>query len=945
MKKLLLSGVLCVLTFSLFSQQLVRCNTMQNDSVLRAQPGAESMQDFENWLQAKIVQYKTSAAYLSGQRSIITIPIVFHIIHNGDAEGVNENLSQAQINSQIAVLNEDFRKTFGTAGYNTNAVGADCEIEFCPAVIDPTGAVLSQPGIDRRNLGQTSWAQADINATVKPQTIWDPERYCNVWTVQFGGTSTSLLGYAQFPSTSGLQGINANGGNANTDGVVIRYNATGRVGTLDNTYNKGRTLTHEIGHWLGLRHIWGDQSCGNDYCGDTPTSTAANYGCPTNKNTCNEGNPNLPDMVENYMDYTDDACMNLFTQNQKDRILTVMNASPRRLLLQSSNVCTIPFTFSFTGKVVDAVSNVGIADAKVLIDGATDYSPTTDANGNFTIANLQQGNYTIYAGKWGYVTNTVATQTITPSTPLVTVALQQGYYDDFTFDFTWTESGAATSGKWERGVPSGTSFTTGGNTIQSNPAADVTGDYTNKAYVTGNDGGSAGDDDVDGGSTTLTSPAMDLSTYTNPVVRFYRWFYNGGGTGTPDDSLIVSLTSGGQTVTIDKIAQGMNSNQWVYKSYRVKDFITNPGANVTIKFRTFDSTVGHLVEAGVDLFRVLDSTATVGQNPIANFASNNTTICSGSQILFNDLSSNNPTAWQWTFVGGSPGVATTASPVITYNTPGIYPVTLTVNNGGPSNTVTQTSYITVSPVVAQFTQNKTGICFGQEVTFTSQTSCNPTAIKWVFTGGSPTISTSANPTVTYTTPGFYDVTLIASNQYGADTLVQNLAIQVFAPISLTTTSTPDTNASNVGTATVNVSAGGTPPYTYLWTDANQQTAATATGLSPGAYNVSVTDGNGCSSITSILVLFIDNTVGVNLINTDNVFNLYPNPTSGKLNVELQTLHPKSEVEIRTLVGTLINVYPLTSKQTTLDVANLANGVYLFTVKSESKVQTSRFIKQ
>jgi hypothetical protein len=510
-KQFAFSFLLLSFSISTYSQNVVRCTTMEDDSALRAANGLESLQDFENWLQAHIAIYKASPEYQSGSRSVLTIPIIFHIIHNGDAEGSGENITQAQVNSQIEVLNEDFRKLFGTTGYNTNPVGADCEIEFCPAVVDPSGTILAQPGIDRVNLGQADWEQSAINSTVKPQTIWDPTRYCNVWTVRFGGTSTSLLGYAQFPSSSGLQGLNGGSGTANTDGVVIRYNSCGRIGNVSAPYNKGRTLTHELGHWLGLRHIWGDQSCGNDYCNDTPTSDGSNYGCPTGQNTCPDAGI---DMVENYMDYTNDACMNIFTNDQKTRMMTVMSVSPRRASLTSSNVCTVPFTFSYTGRVIDAISNQPVPNAKVWMDGPADYTPTTDANGYFTIPNLQQDNYTIYAGKWGYVTATVASQQFTPSTPQITVALQPGYYDDFIFDFGWGESGDATTGEWERGVPVGTTYTSGGTTNQSNPGLDVTGDYGNVAYVTGNGGGAAGDDDVDNGSTTLTSPAMDLSTYT-----------------------------------------------------------------------------------------------------------------------------------------------------------------------------------------------------------------------------------------------------------------------------------------------------------------------------------------------------------------------------------------------------------------------------------------------
>ncbi|MES2620601.1 MAG: PKD domain-containing protein, partial [Bacteroidota bacterium] len=318
------------------------------------------------------------------------------------------------------------------------------------------------------------------------------------------------------------------------------------------------------------------------------------------------------------------------------------------------------------------------------------------------------------------------------STAQVTIALQPGYYDDFIFDFSWTASNTATTGAWVRAVPVGTTY----NSAPSNPGADVNGDYSTQCLVTGNGGGAAGDYDVDGGTTTITSPAMDLSGYTNPVVRYYRWFYNGGGSGTPNDSLVISLVNGTQIIDIDKVGQGANSNQWTYKSYRVKDYIANPGNNIYFRARTFDlASSGHLVEGGIDLFRVIDSSGISFQPPTANFASNITSVCVGGQVAFNDLSSNSPTSWAWTFPGGSPAAANSANPIITYTTPGIYNVSLTVTNNGGFNSTTQNSYIKVDAVVAQFSQDKQGICAGQSVTFTSETSCNPTIIKWIFNGG------------------------------------------------------------------------------------------------------------------------------------------------------------------------------------------------------------------
>lgn len=939
-KQFAFSFLLLTFSISSYSQQVVRCTTMEDDSALRAAKGLESLQDFENWLQARIAVYKASPEYQSGSRSVLTIPIIFHIIHNGDAEGNGENITQAQVNSQIEVLNEDFRKLFGTTGYNTNPVGADCEIEFCPAVVDPSGTILAQPGIDRVNLGQVDWEQSAINSTVKPQTIWDPTRYCNVWTVRFGGGSTNLLGYAQFPSSSGLQGLNGGSGTANTDGVVIRYNSCGRIGNVSAPYNKGRTLTHELGHWLGLRHIWGDQSCGNDYCNDTPTSDGSNYGCPTGQNTCPDAGI---DMVENYMDYTNDACMNIFTNDQKTRMMTVMSVSPRRASLTSSNVCTVPFTFSYTGRVIDAISNQPIPNAKVWMDGPADYTPTTDANGYFTIPNLQQDNYTIYAGKWGYVTATVAAQPFTPSTPQITVALQPGYYDDFIFDFGWGESGDASTGEWERGVPVGTTYTAGGTTSQSNPGLDVTGDYGNVAYVTGNGGGAAGDDDVDNGSTTLTSPAMDLSTYTEPVVRYYRWFFNSGGSGTPNDSLVVTLTNGTQSIDIDKVAAAANTNAWTYKSYRVKDFFPNPGSNVTIKFRTFDVTAGHLVEAALDFFRVIDSTGSSAQPPVANFGSNTKSVCVGQAVTYNDLSSNNPTGWSWQFPGGTPSTSTSSNPVVTYSAPGTYAVTLVATNGAGSNSTTQNSFVTVEGVVAQFAQDLQGICPGFEVNFTNGSSCSPTTIKWSFPGGNPSTSTDPNPLVTYSSPGIYDVTLIAGNNTGNDTLIQNLAVQVFAPAQLSAVAVSDTDLTGLGNATVNVTLG-SAPYTYKWNDPQQQTTQTATNLTAGTYFVTVTDANGCKSITSVSV---PNTIvnGISSI-AKGLIQVYPNPlNTDNLHINLTNEWVGATMELLNGLGQTMATATLTDNTNEVNTKNIARGVYMLRLTLGNRNEVLKLVKQ
>jgi hypothetical protein len=263
---------------------------------------------------------------------IYRIPVVVHVVHNGEEIGTGPNISEGQVQSQIQVLNEDFRRISGTNGFNTN--GVDTQIEFFLALEDPEGNVLTEPGIDRYNGGRFVWPTGlatSVDSQLKPATIWDPNRYFNIWTVNFGGfVGRNLLGYAQFPSNSGLMGLNENEGSAQTDGIVVgyKYFGSGEKGDfpdLNETYNLGRTATHEVGHWFGLRHIWGDGDCSvDDFCADTPVSEGPNYSCEINISCGTQ------DMIENYMDYTDDQCMSIFTQDQKDRMIEVLKNSPRR---------------------------------------------------------------------------------------------------------------------------------------------------------------------------------------------------------------------------------------------------------------------------------------------------------------------------------------------------------------------------------------------------------------------------------------------------------------------------------------------------------------------------------------------------------------------------------------------------------------------------------------
>jgi hypothetical protein len=288
-------------------------------------------------LLANMACQKDDDASAEPQITIYRIPVVVHIVHNGEAVGEGANISAMQVQSQIAVLNEDFRRLPSSRGYNTDPNGTDTQIEFFLAETDPEGNLLPEPGIDRIHGGRSEWPKGavrnPIDTSLKPGTIWSPTHYFNIWTVNFGGFSgRNLLGYAQFPDSSGLEGLETIGGAAETDGIVIghSYFGSSEKGDFPDLYapfDLGRTATHEVGHWLGLRHIWGDGDCTvDDYCADTPTTAAPNYECVLDAMGCT-----APAMVANYMDYTDDGCMNIFTKDQQARMLHILENSPRRM--------------------------------------------------------------------------------------------------------------------------------------------------------------------------------------------------------------------------------------------------------------------------------------------------------------------------------------------------------------------------------------------------------------------------------------------------------------------------------------------------------------------------------------------------------------------------------------------------------------------------------------
>ena len=358
MKKLLLSITLLLLVAGITTAQHRSCAA---EDVLQQQllDNPSMRQEVE-----RIVQHTRQFVERGGaqDRLVVTIPVVVHVVYYNSTQ----NISEAQITSQLDVLNADFRRLNADAGNTPSAwqgIAADCEVNFCMAQQDPNGNPTN--GIVRV---QTSVNGFSTNDNVKfsstgGSNIWNRDKYLNIWVCNL---SSGLLGYAQFP-----------GGPANTDGVVIDFQAFGTNGTAQAPFNLGRTATHEVGHWLNCYHIWGDDgtACtGTDQVSDTPNQADENYGCPVFPViSCNNG-PN-GDMFMNYMDYTDDGCMNVFTTGQKNRMQALFASGGFRSPLTTSNGCQAPTGCGTPGSL--AATNITQTSATLnwgAVSSATSYN-------------------------------------------------------------------------------------------------------------------------------------------------------------------------------------------------------------------------------------------------------------------------------------------------------------------------------------------------------------------------------------------------------------------------------------------------------------------------------------------------------------------------------------------------------------------------------------------
>lgn len=558
-----------------------RCSTNEKmEAVLKNDPAAQRRYETA---QARILEYerKLKQGTLRQSATVYTIPVVVHILYQNS----NQNVPASVVYEQLQILNQDYRRTNPDASNipaTFASLQADSEIEFCLATRDPNGNPTT--GITRRqtniaNIGNTN---NYYSTSAGGQDSWDPSRYLNIWVCEIDG---STLGFTYQPGVAP----------AAYDGVVIDYRFFGVTGALA-PYNGGRTTTHEVGHWLGLQHIWGSGNGGcttDDGITDTPLQNASYGGCPNHPQSSCGSN----DMFMNYMDYVNDNCMNTFTEGQKLRMRATLASI--RSSLQTSQGCATSF------------NDAGISDIVSPRDTLCDNSFTpvvTLRNYGASTLTLVNVNYRINSGNtqtFNWSGNLASNQSTTLSLPNQT--LNAGSY---TFE-AWTS------------LPNGTTDNNTGNDAQtntfviqnaglvppfsesfenvsfpiagwqlSNPDNNITWSTTTLAAKTGTQSLYMDNWDypAQGQKDIFTMPAFDLSNSTTANLRFQVAYALYSSSGASDTLKILASTDCGNSwnllyrkagtdlitrPTVALVEFVPNSNEWRQESVDLSAYVNS----------------------------------------------------------------------------------------------------------------------------------------------------------------------------------------------------------------------------------------------------------------------------------------------------------------------------------------------------------------------------------
>ncbi len=863
-------------------------------------------QQFETWYQSLPKPSNTGnpkGGSDANTESILTIPVIVHVIHPNQGVGSGYNISQAQVVDQINILNKDYNGT----NSDTTLIPAvfkpllgKARINFCLAVVNPSNAVLAEPGIDRINAVSKGWttgsySQSYIDATIKPQSIWDPSKYFNIWVCNLGN---SLLGYATFPNpgTTGLLGLSPPYGSATTDGVVCLTTAFGSVGNVNAPYNKGRTATHEVGHWLGLRHIWGDANCGNDECNDTPTQSALNFGCPSFPQVSCSNGPN-GNMFMNFMDYVDDACMELFTKDQVFRMQLILANSQFRQSLLTSTVCK-------TGTVTNDVAIVNITSPT--------YSQVINCNPyiipSFSVTNF--GSNAVTAITFTYNVDNVGTQTLNWTgnlAPLTTtlITLPQINLSNGTHYFQV-------------------------NALNPNSVADT---YTNNNYSFQPFSITNGYTIAASGATTICSGNPATITATGGAST---WTWNPGAVVNQTAAVMPGTTT---IYTVSGSLANCVKTATVQITVNITPTLT---ANSTTICASGQAT---LIASGAPSY----SWSTSQTTSLINVSPAITTVYTVQGINGGCISTKQVTVT----IGTALGIVPVASSTM-FCSGG----TTTITASGASTYTWMPGNLNGSSIVVSPNTTTTYTVSG------SAASCTGSAMQLITVNTTPTISPSAaNPSVCIPGPGTNLLVSGAStytwqpgNLVGAPVAINPASTTVYTCTGTSAAGCIDTktcqvvvnNKPNVIVATSNPSLCignvgsifSTGATNYTWNPGNLSGPTPTNTLSSTTTNTGIGESNACIDTKTITIVAIS-CVGLTTQISNLSISIYPNPVDDELYIRS---NEEVKVTMYNAIGQVVKTESV-SRNGRIGTSELPNAVYFVHVKGLNETKIYKIVKQ
>ncbi|MFN5295644.1 MAG: M43 family zinc metalloprotease [Flavobacteriales bacterium] len=716
---------------------------------------------------------------------VYTIPVVVHVIHTGESYGTGTNITNEQIFSAIEALNEDFRRMAGTNGFGN---GVDVGIEFCLAARNPSGQPTN--GIVRVNgssvanyatMGiEASSGTGAVEESVKALSTWPRTSYLNIWIVneiENNDGGSGIQGYAYFPVNSPI------------DGIVLLYNAFGTVGNLKSYTNMNRTLTHEVGHYLGLYHTFnstsscsGETNCatqGDRVCDTPPTIQAGSCSSPACSGT---------QQVENYMDYTSQTCQDMFTDGQKLRMRTTLETQRTSILTSMGCMPVFQNDIGITAIISPTGTNCagGIVPQVTLANFGG--NTLTSAVVQYNINGSGSQSYTWSGSLAPGSSTTVTLPSINPAA------------GSHTF-YAWTGSpNGGTDENAANNQSTGVFAVTAGSAAQLDVVLDYYGTET---------------------SWTISDANNVILMNGGPYVNGQQGLHN----VTP-----VCLAEGCYTLTMNDVyGDGQGFTNGSFSLTAADGSILAQGA-------------GNWGDSSVNPFCIVASTPQ-GQAPVASFTIQDNSICRNVQNDFTSTSTQSPNSFSWSFEGGTPATSTQQNPQnVTYANAGTYDVTLTVSNANGSDTYVCANCVTVyaDPIVT-LTSTNPGCGAQANGSVTSSVSgTGPYTYNWSngSTGANLSNVGAGNYTVTVTSAqgcsGQASVTLTNPSGMTLTGNVQNATCAGVANGSITTSV-----------------AGGTGNKTYAWS--NGATTANISNLAAGSYSVTVTDAAGCTATNTFTI--------------------------------------------------------------------------------------------